>query len=206
MKTRLNRQEVTALVLAGGQGSRMGGQDKGLVLLRGRPLVQWVIEALVPQVQAMVISANRNRQRYEDFGYPVVADQTPDYQGPLAGIAAAGQIIDTPYILVVPADTPFLPSNLVSLLASAITAHDVDLAVVETENGMQPTHMLFKSALLQDLQRYLESGERKLQRWIQRQNYIAVVFNAARDEFLNINDEQLLAQLENGTATAPSLK
>ena len=121
------RDRITGLILAGGRARRMGGQDKGLIPLAGRPLIAWVIEALRPQVGSILISANRNQAAYAAFGYPVIGDEAggPDltgFQGPLAGIAAAMTLAQTPWLLTLPCDTPLLPADLAARLAAALTA------------------------------------------------------------------------------------
>ena len=206
MNTDIDPTQITAIILAGGRGSRMGGEDKGFVCLRGKPLVQWVVQRLEPQVQTLVISANRNCDRYREYGYPVVVDHLTGYQGPLAGIAAGLESVRTPYTVVVPVDTPMIPDAMVQKLVIALTSSQVDLAVVEIDKQMQPAHMLFKTSLRDDLEKYLASGGRKLQDWIRQQNYITVEFGEAHDEFLNINDAHLLAQVNTGTIPVTSKK
>src|SRR5512133_668846 len=103
------RSAITGVIFAGGQGRRMGGVDKGLVALDGRPLVAHVVERLAPQVGALVINANQNRDRYAAFAYPVVADVVPDFAGPLAGLHAGIAAAATPYIVTRPCDSQFLP-------------------------------------------------------------------------------------------------
>src|SRR6476659_4895176 len=117
---------VTAVILAGGRGQRMGEVDKGLQPLRGRGLVEWVLERIDPQVDELLIIANRNLERYLELGYPVVRDRIPDFAGPLAGL-------HTGLILVVPCDTPLLPDDLVSRLQEALQTADADAAVARTD-------------------------------------------------------------------------
>lgn len=99
-------ERVAAVILAGGQGRRMGGADKGLLDYRGRPLVEWVLDALAPQVAEILISANRNLDRYARYGRRVLPDALPDFPGPLAGVLAALDAVDTEWLLAVPCDTP----------------------------------------------------------------------------------------------------
>ncbi|MGE5945425.1 MAG: molybdenum cofactor guanylyltransferase MobA, partial [Betaproteobacteria bacterium] len=120
------RLSVTGVVLAGGMGRRMGGVDKGLLELRGRPLAAWVVDRLRPQVDHLLINANQNRERYAEFGCPVVADEIPDFAGPLAGLHAALSAATTPLVATAPCDSPFLPETLVSRLFSALTAAAAD--------------------------------------------------------------------------------
>ena len=108
---RIKKEDITGLVLAGGKGSRMGGVDKGLVAFEDMPLVEHVIGILKPQCRTLVVSANRNEDVYAKYGYPVVTDDDKNFSGPLAGIAAALEIVKTPYMVVAPCDSPFLPSD-----------------------------------------------------------------------------------------------
>ena len=136
-------QDVTGLVLAGGQGRRMGGVDKGLARLRGRPMVAWVIERFAPQVGELVINANQNLERYREFGYPVVSDDIRGFAGPLAGLQAGMKAAHHPFVLMVPCDSPFLPLDLAERLYGALEAHQSDLAMAKT--GSQ-SHQVFALA------------------------------------------------------------
>lgn len=119
------RDRITGLILAGGRARRMGGQDKGLIPLAGRPLIAWVIEALSSQVGSILISANRNQAAYAAFGCPVIGDEAggaglAGFQGPLAGIAAALTLAETPWLLTLPCDAPLPPVDLAARLVSAL--------------------------------------------------------------------------------------
>ena len=119
------RDQITGLILAGGQARRMGGQDKGLIPLAGRPLIAWVIAALTPQVGRILISANRNQAAYAAFGHPVIGDEAvgaelAGFQGPLAGIAAAMTRMETPWLLTLPCDAPLAPADLAPRLAASL--------------------------------------------------------------------------------------
>ena len=120
---------ITGVILAGGLGRRMGGVDKGLQNLNGRPLVQWVLDRLTPQVDTVLISANQNLLRYGEFGCPVVPDRIPDFSGPLAGLHAALSQSTSPLLATVPCDSPFLPADLVQRLHSALETEGAELAV-----------------------------------------------------------------------------
>jgi len=121
---------VTGLILAGGQARRMSGEDKGLVDLAGRPMVERVIEALRPQVGSLLLSANRNLDRYAAYGYPVVADELDGFQGPLAGVLSALRSVATEFMVAVPCDAPCLPPDLVQRLHASCLADTADAAVV----------------------------------------------------------------------------
>ncbi|WP_395823133.1 molybdenum cofactor guanylyltransferase MobA [Collimonas sp.] len=194
--TQLN---ITGLILAGGRGSRMGGVDKGLVLLDGKPMAAHVIARLTPQVGSLLVNANRNQDGYAAFGWPVWPDQQPGFAGPLAGLQAGLQHCNTAYLATAPCDSPFLPHDLVSRLASALTENAADLAVAATLDPdsrtvrAQPVFMLLKSNLLTDLNAYLLDGGRKMETWYRRLNYCETLFTDA-EAFSNINTQQQLQQ------------
>ncbi|MFJ2990253.1 molybdenum cofactor guanylyltransferase MobA [Collimonas sp. NPDC087041] len=190
---------ITGLILAGGRGTRMGGVDKGLVLLDGKPMATHVIARLAPQVSSLLINANRNQDAYAAFGWPVWADEQPDFAGPLAGLQAGLQHCATPYLATAPCDSPFLPQDLVSRLAQTLQDADADLAVAATldpETGAvqpQPVFMLLKTTLLTDLNDYLLDGGRKMETWYRRLNYCETLFSDT-EAFRNINTRQQLEQ------------
>jgi len=190
---------VTAIVLAGGRGSRMGGRDKGLVELCGKPLVQWVTESIAAQLnggaESIIVSANRNLPDYAKFGWWVVSDSMSDFQGPLAGILACAKQVTTEFVLIVAADAPVLPTDYVARLYQGLTGASVDLAVASVAGDIQPTHMLFRHALLADLEEWLRQGNRKVRDWISRQNHTVVEFDADNLTFRNINDQLTLDEL-----------
>lgn len=186
---------VTAIVLAGGRGSRMGGADKGLVELCGQPLVRWVIDALSPQVDEIVISANRHLDTYLGTSCRVVEDQLDDYQGPLAGVLACGRAVNTDFLVVAAVDAPLLPPAYVDTLLAELFSSGQSLAVVERAGEIQPTHMLFRSDLLDDLESWLGEGNRKMRDWVQRQQPAVVRFDGDSNWFVNVNDAQQLSAL-----------
>lgn len=182
---------VTALILAGGEGRRMGGQDKGWVQLKGIPLVEQVIARLTPQLNRIVISANRNLEEYQALGYPVICDETP-FLGPLAGIAAGLQQIETDYALVVPTDAPLIAENLVATLFQHIPAK---LVLCEDNERLQPLFGLYHRSLADSISDYLQSGERKLMLWCKQQNP-KIVTIGDKSLFTNLNTPEDLADFE----------
>lgn len=186
--TALPRAAITGVVLAGGRGSRMGGEDKGLVLLHGRSMVEHVVERLRPQVGEVLVSANRNQERYAALGYRVVADLVGGYQGPLAGMAAALHAADTAYVVTVPCDSPLIGSDLVARLAQALAAEHAELAVAHDGMRAHPVFLLLSRALLPSLTAFLEAGERKIDRWFAQHRVATAMFTDAPDTFLNVND------------------
>jgi len=195
----IERTDITGVVFAGGQGRRMGGVDKGLVALAGRPLVAQVIERLAPQVGALVINANQNRDRYASFGYPVVADVVPDFAGPLAGLHAALAFAATSYVVTSPCDSPFLPLDLVARLAAAFEAQSLDLAVARTFAQPHPVFSLVRTGVRPHLEAFLQRGGRKIDAWYATLHVVEVPFDDEADAFRNINT---MAELEANAVSA----
>lgn len=192
-----------AIILAGGQARRFSGQDKGLIGLIGRPLVQWVAAGLAPQVAEIVISANRNLDVYASLGYPVVADSLPDMPGPLAGILAAVEGTTSEWVLTTPCDTPFLPTDLVSRLLEKARTSGMHLVRAADIGQVHFTVMLFHRSLLADLADYLADGGRKVQAWQARHPCTQVVFEHDPNAFLNINTPDDLHHAEALAASIP---
>jgi molybdopterin-guanine dinucleotide biosynthesis protein A len=187
------RSDVTGVVLAGGQGRRMGVVDKGLVELDGRALVAHVLERLAPQVQTLIINANQNRDRYLRFGYRVVADVIPEFAGPLAGLHAGMSAATTPYVATSPCDSPFLPADLVARLARAFDAAAIDLAVARTFDQPHPVFALARTTLAPHVEAFLRSGGRKIDAWYSTLRTADVQFDDEADAFRNINTAAELA-------------
>jgi molybdopterin-guanine dinucleotide biosynthesis protein A len=181
------RDQVTGVILAGGRATRMGGVDKGLVPINNRSMIAWVIDALRPQVSDVLINANRNRDRYGEFACPVIDDGDSDFRGPLAGMASAMQAARTPYIAVVPCDSPLIGGELVARLYAAAASSGSPIAAAHDGERLQPVFALLACELLDDLAGYLDDGERKIDRWYARHGYVKVDFNDVADWFANIN-------------------
>ena len=192
------QEQVTAVILAGGRGSRMGGVDKGLVDFNGQPLIEHVIGAISTQARTLLINANRNLVRYQRFGYPVVADSLNDYKGPLAGFLAAMEVAQTPYIVTVPCDGPLLADDLVERLVRALENNEAELAVAHDGHRMQPVYALIPVTLKQSLQRYLEGGDRKIDLWYAQHRVALADFSDLPSTFVNINTKQERDRLQEG--------
>ena len=130
--------QITAVILAGGKARRMDGEDKGLIKLLDRTLIDYIISALKPQVGNILINANRNVEQYQSYGYPVIEDMMGDYFGPLAGMATGMKYSDTPYLLVVPCDSPFIPSTLAATMFNTLTENEAEICVAHDGDRMQP--------------------------------------------------------------------
>ena len=186
--------KITGVLLAGGQGSRMGGVDKGLVELRGRPMAAWVIERLAPQVDEVLINANQNAERYAAFGHAVFPDQIGGFAGPLAGLHAALSRASHPRVVTAPCDSPFLPADLVSRLQAGLDAAGADLAVAKTFDQAHPVFCLCKREVLPHLTAFLESGGRKIDRWYATLKVVEVNFDDEEAAFRNINTREDLSR------------
>ena len=187
------REQITGLILAGGRGRRMGGADKGLRLFKGKPLVTHVIERVRPQVATLLISANRHLDVYRAWGWPVVADRWDDFRGPLAGLASAIARVQTPYVLLSPCDTPFLPESLASRLAAALIAARADAAAVSNAGVLQPLCVLLRRELEANLSDYLARGEASARGWLMQCRHVRVEFDDQPHAFLNFNSAREMA-------------
>ena len=188
-------KDITAVILAGGQGRRMGGQDKGLIEFNGKTLVSILIDRLASQSIDIVINANRNQERYLSLGYPVIKDQLEDYQGPLAGFASAMSAVTTDYIVTLPCDSPLLVDDYIARFIASNEETDAPIIVADDGDRLQPVHALIKVDLLPSLQQFLESGDRKIDRWYAQHDFRQADFSDCADMFRNINtpdDQQSL--------------
>jgi molybdopterin-guanine dinucleotide biosynthesis protein A len=186
------KEQVTGVILAGGQGRRMGGIDKGLQELQGRTLVQWVLARLAPQVGTVLINANQNQARYAEFGCAVLPDRIPDFAGPLAGLHAALEQAATPLLVTVPCDSPFLPPDLVARLHAALVAENAELAVARTGDRVHRAFCLVRRELLPQLDAFLAAGGRKLGLWHASLKAVEVGFDDEPAAFSNINTPEEL--------------
>ena len=183
---------ITGIVLAGGQGRRMGGVDKGLQLLHGKPMVAAVIARLAPQVSEIIINANQNLEAYARFGHRVVPDAIGGFAGPLAGLHAGLGEASHPLALTVPCDSPFLPLDLLARLRKGIGEND--LAVARTGNQPHPVFSLVRVSVLDHLAKFLSVGGRKIDAWYSTLSVVEVSFDDEADAFRNINTREELGQ------------
>ena len=181
---------VTGVVLAGGQGRRMGGVDKGLQLLHGKPMVAQVLARLAPQVAEIIINANQNLEAYGGFGHRVVPDAIGGFAGPLAGLHAGLCAARHPLVLTVPCDSPFLPPDLFSRLHEELREND--LAVAKTGDQPHPVFALVRTAVRNNLEEFLSGGGRKIDAWYSSLKVIEVPFDDEADAFRNINTREEL--------------
>ncbi len=184
--------QITAVILAGGRGTRMGGADKGLVSYQGKPLVAHVLERIQPQVDHVIINANRHLDQYQAFGVPVVTDDNDQFDGPLAGMQAGMRHASTDWILSVPCDSPLLPLDLVDRLrrtlsdAAAISQPRAMLAIARSAGGTHPVFCLMPRQLSADLDAFLQQGQHKVSAWQAQHPHVFVSFEDEQ-AFTNIN-------------------
>jgi molybdenum cofactor guanylyltransferase len=183
---------ITGLVLAGGLGRRMGGVDKGLQALNGKPMVAWVLQRLEPQVGSLLINANQNPERYGAFGYPVIADRIGGFAGPLAGLHAGLAACATELLVSVPCDSPFLPADLVARLYDGLEKVGADLAVARSGGQLQPVFALMRRRVRDSLETFLNGGGRKIDAWFAALPVATVDFSDLA-AFANINTREELA-------------
>ena len=205
----ISPQEITGLILAGGRGSRMGGVDKGLQNFNGIPLALHTLMRLGPQVESVMVNANRNLSAYESFGASVWPDASADFAGPLSGFLVGLERAETPYVLTVPCDTPRLPLDLAERLAEALVREDADIAMAaapetdeqgHTQVRTEPVFCLMKIELSESLVKFTHSGGRKIDAWTAQHKTVVVPFDAEGDDplaFANVNTLTELQALEN---------
>jgi molybdenum cofactor guanylyltransferase len=191
------RDRVTGIVLAGGQGRRMGGVDKGLVMLDGQPLIAHVLARFAPQVADVIVNANQNVDRYAAYGWPVVPDAVGGFAGPLAGLHAGMSNATRPLVCTVPCDSPFLPSDLVARLAAALDREHAQLAVARTFTQPHPVFALVRRNVLASLAAFLAGGGRKIDAWYASLATVEVPFDDVAAAFANINTRDELAAATN---------
>lgn len=188
--------DITGLVLAGGRAQRMGGIDKGLIPLDGRPMVAHVIAALRTEIDHLLINANRNLEQYAVFGYPVIPDIMEGYLGPLAGMASGMRACGTRYIVTAPCDSPLIAGNLVQRLCETLTREGADISVAHDGERMHPVFALIRCDLLPDLLDFLNAGQRKIDRWYAQHRLAVAFFRDQPKAFRNVNSPEERAELE----------
>jgi len=188
-----SKEKITGILLAGGQGRRMGGVDKGLQVLRGKPMAQHVIERFAPQVDELLINANQNIEQYQGLGYRVIPDAIGGFVGPLAGLHRGLSEAAHPLVVTAPCDSPFLPLDLVAKLHAALEQQNAELAVARTGDQPHPVFCLCRKSVLGSLTAFLESGGRKIDWWYAQLKVAEVEF-VDESAFRNINTREELAE------------
>lgn len=185
---------ITGVILAGGQARRMGGGDKGLMLYHNQPMVRYAIKAMLPQVDTLIINANRNIDQYQQFSYPVISDSMEGFHGPLAGMLTAMENTQADYILTAPCDCPTISRQLRQRMMETLLQTQSDLAVASDGDRLQPVFCLIPTRLKDNLKAFLEQGERKIDRWLAQHKMAEVDFSDQPATFVNFNHPEDLQQ------------
>ena len=183
---KITKNEITAVILAGGQASRMDGEDKGLIVFRELPLITHVVNVTKPKVSQILISANRNFEEYANFG-KVISDDLEGYQGPLAGISKALKVCSTPYLLVLPCDSPLIDEALIDSLIEKMEISKVDICVAHDGSIMHATFALIQTKLEKSLEGFLEEGGRKMALWYRQHSLERIDVSSHLEVLTNIN-------------------
>lgn len=178
-------EKITAVILAGGRASRMGGNDKGLLPFKDRPLIEHILSAIESKVDNIIINANRNLDQYRRYGYPVISDEIADFAGPLAGILASMRAATTDAIITLPCDTPFISSDYIERMHHASTGASGAIACHDGE--IEPLFVLLPCTLEISLSEYLASGRRKARDWMASIDSVEVDFSDRIEMFKNFN-------------------
>ncbi len=182
----ITKNDITAVILAGGQAARMDHRDKGLVVFKGKPLIGHVLDTVQAQVAHVFISANRNLKTYQAFA-EVVTDSLPGFQGPLAGVLSALNKTTTKYLLVVPCDGPFIDVRLIDRLLACMQQSNTDICVATDGKKMHPTFALIDAKLKDNLNDFLTQGHSKMGLWIKNNHAQEVDFSDCKELFVNLN-------------------
>ena len=181
---KIDDDNISCIILAGGEGKRVGGLDKGLVSYKNRPLIEHVIDNVHSQVDDIIISANRNIKKYNPYAAKVLNDSASDYRGPLAGIAACLRHCRHDMVLVLACDMPELPADLVDRLTSSMHQNTIRIATV---NGHHQLAMIINKNLSNSIQQHLDKNQLKLIQWVESVSYETVSFDDIADAFVNLN-------------------
>jgi len=193
-----SRNDVTAIILAGGLGRRLNNKNKGLISLAGKTLIEHIIDRLKPQTPHIIINANQDLSRYQSLDLPVIEDTFSNNQGPLAGILSCYEHIKTPLVMTIPCDAPLLPTNLLdTMLKQYLINNPSQLCVVDDGKRLQNLFMMFHIKQFAHLEHFYQQNNRKVSDWIESQTYTKVDFSNQESKFININTEKTLSSLIN---------
>lgn len=194
-----NTNDISAIILAGGRGNRMGGTDKGLQNFNGTPMALHALLRVNSQVGYSMINANRNLSAYESFGADVWPDGNDEFAGPLSGFIVGLERCETPYLLTVPCDTPFFPPDLASRMLQSLETAGADIAMAAQSAHTQPVFCLIKNEMLESLLAFMKAGGRKIDAWTATEKTVIVHFDKPADDaraFANVNTLDELLALE----------
>lgn len=182
----ITKSDITAVILSGGQATRMNYQDKGLIPFKGKPLISYVSNAIQKEVCRVLVSANRNLDAYQEFG-EVITDSLPKFQGPLSGVLSALGEVKTNYLLIVPCDSPFVNHTLIAKLSKQMQQSNADICVATDGQRIQPTFALINTDLEDNLSDFLAQGHRKMGLWLKNNHTQEVDFSDCAKLFINLN-------------------
>ncbi|RTE65213.1 molybdenum cofactor guanylyltransferase [Amphritea opalescens] len=183
---------LDVIVLAGGEGQRMGGRDKGLVAFRSQPMAGFAVQLVKPYTQRLIISCNRHLPDYSELADQVVVDELDGFQGPLAGILSGLRVCNTEQVLVLPCDTPLLKTTLIERLLMAAQARPEAITVLSEKDKLHPLHAVIPRRLVDDLSQWLEGGQRAVQRWMRTHPLQLIDIVDMSDQLCNLNTLQEL--------------
>ena len=186
---KISKNEISAVILAGGKGSRMGGKDKGLIEFRNLPLIAYAVNVAKDRVNEIFISANRSLEDYSKYG-KVIVDDLEGFQGPLAGISKALKACSSNYLLVLPCDSPMIDSTLIAALVERMEISDSDICVAHDGQIMHATFALMKSNLSESLDKFLDDGGRKMALWYRQQRTERVNVSSHLELLTNLNSPE----------------
>ena len=175
---------LSCIILAGGRGSRVGGADKGLLPFEGKPLIEHVIESIAPQVDDIIISANRNIEQYRRYSNQVITDSDEDYRGPLSGILSCLPHCSHELVLIVACDMPALPDDLAERLLSNIDDNAICMVTIDDQHQLA---LLIHRSLANSLQQQLDDEQLSLIRWVRSLPHSTVSFDGDAEKFANLN-------------------
>ena len=187
------KAQVGAVILAGGLARRMNGQDKGLVMLAGEAMASFAVRTVLPLVEHCIINANRNVDAYAQLfpdSVPVITDSRAGHLGPLAGLSSAIAHLQNDYILMCPCDSPFLQAGLITDLIGQCMQQDADIAAAHDGERLQPVFCVVHRRVQSSLDAFLDSGERKIDRWFTQHTLVQVEAQQYAQSFRNINTEE----------------
>ena len=186
---------TTFLILAGGKGRRLGGQDKGLIKINGQPAIEYILDTLDSVSGNIMISANRNLEHYRRYGFPVLTDNIGNYQGPLAGIATALQNITTNTLLTLPCDCPLINRDFLMRMTESLQEANETILVAHDGKRMQQLHALIPVSQAAQLDTYLAAGNRRVDHWFMQQHIQLIDFSDNPAPFYNSNTQEDIRQL-----------
>lgn len=186
---KISKKEISVVILAGGQGSRMGGKDKGLIKFRKLPLIAHVVNIVKPKVNRILISANRSLDEYSEYG-EVISDDLTGFQGPLAGISKALKVCTSEYLLVLPCDSPLIDGELIDELILGLEESKADICVAHDGSIMHATFALLRSNLQTSLEKFLDDGGRKMALWYRQHSLERINVSDKLEVLTNLNSPE----------------